>query len=666
VARSRHHPAARHGSGSLTRPALALVAAALCASAAAALGVGAAAAAALTPAEPGASAPAAPQVLASVASPSSPVSIATGTLRVHRAENPNYRPALLAPRTPPANLRPVDHVDRLRLRLGRRGTGGDPGAHEWEVDAGRTWRPRSSIYFKAAGVQGDESSPNGLLNLRGIALEARRERIEAALGDFASQGVGGAGRLDRLRGAGARLEIPDGSVWRAFAGGRAPGTGTASPHPTYAGVFLDAKPCGAASVSSGVLGFVTPAATGEAGGSADPSRRHGATISSAAGFSDRTGQVILELAAQAHDLDGGVRVGMQPAVALSGKLGPLSLAAREGFASPAYRVATADGLRLAGARQDRAGARINLGRSAEAHAAADHQIGGDPDFEGGSLSFGGSTRWSGPALYLSGECSWSRRGESPGDRRVLLQASRTSAAGLALQAHALSASSPGSASRFQVQATVSRPEPGGRVGLVSRLDWAEAVVDRATLALEVSARLPRAGATVWATLGAAAERDQDFQPRFSEAALRISFTPRGRDRMELSAERVRDSGPSTLDLAAEYALEESRYAPAPGAGVPAARGRRVEARVVRASDGAAVENALVSLDGREFRFTDAEGRVVFESVIPGAHELAVEEGSLPAGERTLGPARVTLRVEGARTPDPVLFEVGRPEVRTRF
>jgi hypothetical protein len=267
---------------------------------------------------------------------------------------------------------------------------------------------------------------------------------------------------------------------------------------------------------------------------------------------------------------------------------------------------------------------------------------------------------------VSAECAWSRRGPSAGDRRLFLQTSHASAAGVSWLVHALQSSSPGTAARFQVQTELSHAVRSARVGLESRLDWRASAVSRGALTLQVSCPLPLAGASLWGSLGAAADRDRSFRPELGEAAVRVSFSPGGRDRVELAAERASDAGFSTVQASAEYSIEAPRY---PGAGGPSgasAHGARVVAQVVQAADRSAVANVLVSLDGRDFRFTDADGRVSFEGVAPGPHELAVEEASLPGGELALAGARVALRVESGQAPDPVVFEVGRPELRKRF
>jgi hypothetical protein len=503
----------------------------------------------------------------------------------------------------------------------------------------------------------------GAAGLRGISLAARRDRLAATAGDLPQQMENGSCRLDRLRGAAVRVEARDQSAWRTYAGTRAPAPGAASRAPLYAGASLEGKPAGPTQVSAGLVGFLAPAQpAGPNAPRPDSAGGGGATLWGASSLGPSSRQVTLELAAQGHDLDRRFRLGMRPAAAFRGTLGALALAAREEFSGPAYRQPTADGLRRAGVRLDQYEAHVRLGRRAEAHVAADHQAGGDPDLEGGTFSLGGSGDVTGSAIHVSGECAWSRRGPSAGDRRLFLQTSHTSSEGVSWLVHALQSWSPGSPARFQVRTEVSRTARLLRLGVESRLDWLESALSRGALSLQLSCPLPLAGASLWASLGSAAERERGFRPGLCDAALRVTFAPSSRDRVEMSAERTSDVGFSSLQAAAEYTLEAPRYPAASGS----AGGSRVEARVVEAGDRTGVANVLVSLDGLEYRFTDADGRAAFDGVGAGPHEVVVEEGSLPAGERALAGARVALRVEGSRAPDPIVFEVGRPELRKRF
>ena len=563
------------------------------------------------------------------------------------------------------SLIPAAYVDRLRVRLGLNHSNGDPGPRDWALDAGRSWGERL-VPLLASGVQERGPRIGGAAGLRGVSLAVRRAELAATAGDLPQQMECGSSRLDRLRGAAVRAEERDGSAWRAYAGTRAPTPGAAARAPIYAGASLEAKPAGPTVVSAGLLGFSAPA---QPGGLLSPppdsAGGRGAGLWGASSWGTRSSRVTVELAAQGHDLDRRFRVALRPAVAYRGTLGALALAAREEFSGAAYRLAGADGLRRAGVRLDRCDARLRLGRRAEAHVAAE-QVGGDPDLAGGAVTMGGSGEVSGPALHVSAECAWSRRGPSAGDRRLFLQTSHTSTEGLSWLVHGLHSWSPGTPARFQVQTEVSRAVRSVRLGVESRLDWTASAVSRGTLSLRISCPLPLAGASLWAGLGTAAERERGFRPGLSEAALRLTFAPGARDRVEMSAERASDAGFSSLQTSAEYALQVPRYPADPGTPGSSAKGWRVEVRVVQADARTGVGNALVTLDGREYRFTDAEGRVTFEGVVPGPHEVAVEEGSLPAGERALAGARVPFSVERSRAPEPVVFEVGRPELRKRF
>ena len=88
---------------------------------------------------------------------------------------------------------------------------------------------------------------------------------------------------------------------------------------------------------------------------------------------------------------------------------------------------------------------------------------------------------------------------------------------------------------------------------------------------------------------------------------------------------------------------------------------RVTVRVVRSGNGSGVGDILISLDGRELRFTDADGVARFDRVPPGVHVVAIEERSLPANYEV-----VFVTVEPGRAPDPVSFAIARSERRVKF
>jgi hypothetical protein len=131
--------------------------------------------------------------------------------------------------------------------------------------------------------------------------------------------------------------------------------------------------------------------------------------------------------------------------------------------------------------------------------------------------------------------------------------------------------------------------------------------------------------------------------------------------------RASEGGSAATEYSASYDTQAEMRESASARGWLAARDSgRLEVRVVRAGNGAGVADALVSLDGKELRFTDAGGTARFERVAPGVHLVTLEERSLPALHGAVGSTRVFVTVERGVAPDPVLFEVTRPVKRREF
>ena len=115
-----------------------------------------------------------------------------------------------------------------------------------------------------------------------------------------------------------------------------------------------------------------------------------------------------------------------------------------------------------------------------------------------------------------------------------------------------------------------------------------------------------------------------------------------------------------------YETEMERY-DTPGNGWLANRDTgRVTVRVTRSGNGAGASDVLISLDGKELRFTDADGVARFDGVTPGVHVMAIEERSLPANYEVVYASRVFVTVEPGRVPEMVRFAIARSERRSEF
>jgi len=129
--------------------------------------------------------------------------------------------------------------------------------------------------------------------------------------------------------------------------------------------------------------------------------------------------------------------------------------------------------------------------------------------------------------------------------------------------------------------------------------------------------------------------------------------------------RLGESGRSTYETTASYDLSAQRYEALRGARLNREEGL-ITVRVVHRGDQAGVADVLVMLDGKESRFTDASGVAHFERVAPGSHLVSVEERSLPAQQMLTAAGRVFVTVERGRDTDTIVFEIARPERRTKF
>ncbi len=116
----------------------------------------------------------------------------------------------------------------------------------------------------------------------------------------------------------------------------------------------------------------------------------------------------------------------------------------------------------------------------------------------------------------------------------------------------------------------------------------------------------------------------------------------------------------------DYEAQAERFLGS-AAGWPAQRDSgRVTVRVVKREDGSGVPDALISLDGKELRFTDAEGLAWFDHVPRGVHVVAIEERSLPPDQRLIGVTRAFITIEDRVRIAPLVFTIARPEKRKSF
>jgi hypothetical protein len=263
--------------------------------------------------------------------------------------------------------------------------------------------------------------------------------------------------------------------------------------------------------------------------------------------------------------------------------------------------------------------------------------------------------------------TWDRRATTAGtERRASLYVGRA-AAGAALLVRAERAADARSRDVLRLTAEMSMSLTRGvRLALEPRAGWDTGRFAQQALSARLSWPFSTLGMRLGAGLTVGSDRERNFRGGVREAELTLSLSPRARDRGDFALRRTEDSGPPALEYDAAYDLQAARYERAGGWLASRHDSSRVAVQVVRTGNRTGVADVLLTLDGREMRFTDADGWAHFDHVPEGVHLLALEERSLPASNVATGSTRVFVTIERGRLLQPVVFEVGRPERRTRF
>src|SRR4029453_13538217 len=205
---------------------------------------------------------------------------------------------------------------------------------------------------------------------------------------------------------------------------------------------------------------------------------------------------------------------------------------------------------------------------------------------------------------------------------------------------------------------------GRGIDLEPKLSWDSARLRDAEGTMRWSLPLLRASARFGGALSLGGSRDLGFRGVLHEASVSLTWQPGGRDLGEVEVRRLDSGAGPSLEAIAGYETSFQRRESPP---LLAARDSgRVIVRVLQSGDRAPMANALISLDGRDLRFTDDQGFVRFDGVAPGVHVVSIEERPLPQSYQVVDGGRVFFPVQrGVPTPA-ILFRVGRPERKTRF
>jgi hypothetical protein len=505
-----------------------------------------------------------------------------------------------------------------------------------------------------------------------MRLEGRQGNVVASLGDAAPIAVGPLASLSHLRGL--VLDATGGSRGmgprlQAFGGVPTPVSALPRPRLALAGLAAGEVPFDVAKFSFAVVGFGRGATLG-APGAAGPDSLAGRGASGTVGWRVPLGSGSLSgiVVGQLHTLDGrrAIAAAHRHELLLVSRRVALSL--HDERASPRARRLGTDRLVPAPRSEDRWNLQTRLfdGR-AEAHVAGAWRAGGEVALVSRTVQLGGSGSWGASPWYGGLEAAWYwREAGASRDQRLTLHAGVVSERGRAFVGRIERATRVDGPEVLGVGGETSWPLGGGvRLAMIPRLAWSAGRWEHAGAGVRLACPLGLAATRLTGSLTMGASRDDGFRYRVREAAVALSWSPRGRDRGDLEVRRQSETGTPVLEYSAAYDARFQRYEPA--AGWRAARDTAaVEVRVVRAGDRSPVADALVSLDGKDLRFTDSEGRARFAPVTPGVHVVAIEERSLPRHTRAVSETRVFITVERDVAAPPVQFEVARPERQTRF
>jgi hypothetical protein len=554
-------------------------------------------------------------------------------------------------------------LDHFRARLFQSGFGA-AGTNHWELEAGEQYRSSDAFEVTARGGQ-----RLGVHRLHELRLGARGGHWSGSLGDVEPFGFG-ASALHRLRGLALRRTDPRQGRWLAFGGVPTPVPGLPAPRLLLGGLLVEDLRWDEAWLSARAFGFRRgpPPAALLAGSGADTLPGRGLGVALGWRVPLAHGWLGSTLGGQAHDLEGRRSLAVQHALEWSLRTRRLVIGLSDERATARARALGTDRLAPAARREQRWNLQACFARGrAESHFTGVVRDGGDPALAGHTVQLGASGGLGG-SWYAGGEAAWDRRVLTrTADRRLSIHASGPLGAGHGLLVRlerGARGASPDDLGAL-AEALLALPR-GTRWALAPRLGWRGRTLEQATVVSRLSSPLPWLSSRLTASLAWRALRDERFRGAVREAALALSLSPRLRDRGDVEVRRLEPGGSPLWQTTLAYDALLERYE-TPGGSWAAARDTgRVTVRVARAGNGSGLPDVLVSLDGTELRFTDADGVAHFDRVAPGIHVVAVEERSLPPHHEVVQASRAFVIVEPGRVPEPVTFVVARSERRTRF
>ena len=583
--------------------------------------------------------------------------------QVRRVTNPRYRPPTpTAPGIGPGAVSRMRALDRLGMEVFHQGNPAPGSVTQWRIAAGEQYRSNDELEVVAAG--GRQRGAQGLQALR---LSGRLGALSGSLGDAEPFSLGRLGFIQRLRGGVVRLAGSDQSQWLALGGVPTPLPGFPTPRIGLGGLMAEGIRFEEGTVSFTAVGFTRAASPAPVPRPADADTLAGGGTAAVFGWRAPAGRGTLagRLGAQLHDLDGQRSLAAQHAIEWSLITPQWAVSLSDERGTRRARLLGTDRFAPTPRREDRWNLQTRFGQArSEAHFIGVLRDGGDPTLEARTVQLGGSGALGAAGWYGGGDATWDRHAGFE-EQRLSLHAGGALPRGHALLARIeYAARAGGDLLATVAEASVALPR-GARLELEPRSGWSDGRFDQGQLTTRLTwpANWLSARITGGLTLGAA--RDDAFRGVVREASIALSCAPRLRDRADLEARRVDSGGRAVMEYNAAYDAQRERYQTIGGWNAARDTGR-VTVQVVRSGNRSGVSDVVVSLDGRQLRFTDADGIARFEHVPPGVHVVAVEEHSLPENHQVVSASRVFVTVERDRAPAPVSFTIARQERRTRF
>jgi len=588
--------------------------------------------------------------------------------RVWRVANPRYRPRVAGAgvlATPLVNR--LRALDQVHAQIVHRGAGPASRLTQWDLSFGETYRNQDAIGAAASG----EVTPFGS-SLRALRMEGRRGALSGALGDMPSITIERVASLNRLRGGVVRLDAaPRRAALTAWGGGPTPLPRRPTPRLGVGGIHAQGVRVGNASGSFALVGFgrgavhpLIPA------GATPPDSLAGRGGEMYAGVRGRLplGSLGVHLAAQQHDLDGRSAVAAREMVEWNFVTPEAALFLSEERAGGHTRIIGTEGLTRAAHREDRWNLQMRPFRGrAETHLTGVVRGGGEATLASQTIQIGASGNLGASPWYSGADYVWDWRALTGiEERRLTLHAGGVAGGGRAVSARLERTTNDAGRNALLLGGEASLPAGRGvRVALEPRVSWDGGVLRQADAATHVTWPLTWCAARVTATLAVGAVREEAFRGSLREASVAIAFAPRFRDRAELEVRSLNEGSSHEIETTASYDLTAQRYQGS-GDWFSSRDSSRIDVVVARSGNGTGVRDVLVSLDGKDLRFTDEDGVAHFDRVPPGVHVVAIEEKSLPRAFEVVGATRVFVTVERGVPTDVARFIIARPERRIQF